>query len=287
MVKQTMKKKTLEEYGMMTAAVILMDIGIYAFKFPNNFSFGGVSGLAVVLHQMMGFSAAEINLVINGILLVLGFVILGRDFGIRTAYVTVLSSVILSLMEKTIPISGSLTGQPVMDLTYAIALPAAASALLFYLDASSGGTDIVAMILKKYTTVDIGMALLLADVAIVVLSFLAFDVRTGLFSVCGLVVKAVFVDHTMEHMRLCKYFTIICSNPEPICDFIRNVLHRSTTLYEAQGGYSHEHKTVILCALDRRQAVILQRFIHKEDSSAFIMITKSSEIFGKGFRASA
>ena len=88
-------------------------------------------------------------------------------------------------------------------------------------------------------------------------------------------------------MRLCKYFTIISSDPEPICDFIQNVLNRSTTLYNAEGGYSHENKKVILCALDRRQAVILQRFIRQTDDSAFIMITKSSETFGKGFRLTA
>lgn len=280
-------KKTLEEYGIITFAVILMDLGIHAFKFPNHFSFGGVSGLAVVLNSVMGISAAQINLVINLLLLVLGFAVLGRSFGLKTAYATVLSSMVLSLMEKCMPITAPLTNQPVLELAYAIALPAAAAALLFYVDASGGGTDIIAMILKKYTSVDIGTALLISDVAIVALSFVAFDVRTGLFSVCGLLAKSVFVDRTMEQMRLCKYFTIICSNPDPICEFIKNVLHRSTTLYNAEGGYSHENKTVILCALDRRQSVILQRYIRQEDSKAFIMITKSSETFGNGFRLMA
>lgn len=279
--------KLLKDYIVITAAVIIMDLGIYAFKFPNHFSFGGVSGLAVVLNEILGISAAEINLVINLALLVIGFAVLGKSFGMKTAYATVLSSVVLSLMEKMIPISAPLTNQPVLELAYAIALPAIAAAMLFYVDASGGGTDIIAMILKKYTTVDIGTALLISDVAIVALSFVAFDVRTGLFSVCGLLAKSVFVDRTMEQMRLCKYFTIICSDPEPICDFIKNVLNRSTTLYNAEGGYSHENKKVILCALDRRQAVILQRFIRQADESAFIMITKSSETFGKGFRLMA
>lgn len=279
--------KLLKDYIVITAAVIIMDLGIYAFKFPNHFSFGGVSGLAVVLNEILGISAAEINLVINLALLVIGFAVLGRSFGMKTAYATVLSSVVLSLMEKMMPISAPLTNQPMLELAYAIALPAIAAAMLFYVDASGGGTDIIAMILKKYTTVDIGTALLISDVAIVALSFVAFDVRTGLFSVCGLLAKSVFVDRTMDQMRMCKYFTIICSDPEPICDFIKNVLNRSTTLYNAEGGYSHENKKVILCALDRRQAVILQRFIRQADESAFIMITKSSETFGKGFRLMA
>ncbi len=279
--------KLFKDYIVITLAVIIMDLGIYAFKFPNHFSFGGVSGLAVVLNEILGISAAQINLVINLALLVIGFAVLGKSFGLKTAYATVLSSVVLSLMEKMMPISAPLTSQPMLELAYAIALPAVAAAMLFYVDASGGGTDIVAMILKKYTTIDIGTALLISDVAIVALSFIAFDVRTGLFSVCGLLAKSIFVDRTMDQMRLCKYFTIISSDPEPICDFIQNVLNRSTTLYNAEGGYSHENKKVILCALDRRQAVILQRFIRQTDDSAFIMITKSSETFGKGFRLTA
>ena len=279
--------KLFKDYIVITLAVIIMDLGIYAFKFPNHFSFGGVSGLAVVLNEILGISAAQINLVINLALLVIGFAVLGKSFGLKTAYATVLSSVVLSLMEKMMPISAPLTNQPMLELAYGIALPAVAAAMLFYVDASGGGTDIVAMILKKYTTIDIGTALLISDVAIVALSFVAFDVRTGLFSVCGLLAKSIFVDRTMDQMRLCKYFTIISSKPEPICDFIQNVLNRSTTLYNAEGGYSHENKKVILCALDRRQAVILQRFIRQTDDSAFIMITKSSETFGKGFRLTA
>lgn len=285
-MKNKITKADVIDYSIITLAVILMDIGIYVFKFPNHFSFGGVSGLAVVLHQMLGFSAAQINLVINAGLLVFGFAVLGKGFGIKTAYVVVLSSLILEVMEKTVPIPAPLTNQPVLELIYAIALPAVASGMLFYVDASGGGTDIIAMILKKYTTIDIGTALLFTDAAIVCLSFAAFDTGTGLFSVCGLAAKSIFVDRTMEQMRLCKYFTIICSNPEPICDYIRDVLKRSATLYNAEGGYTHENKTVILCALNRKQAVLLQRFIHREEADAFIMVTKSSETIGKGFRMS-
>ena len=154
--------KLFKDYIVITLAVIIMDLGIYAFKFPNHFSFGGVSGLAVVLNEILGISAAQINLVINLALLVIGFAVLGKSFGLKTAYATVLSSVVLSLMEKMMPISAPLTNQPMLELAYAIALPAVAAAMLFYVDASGGGTDIVAMILKKYTTIDIGTALLIS-----------------------------------------------------------------------------------------------------------------------------
>ena len=169
--------KLFKDYIVITLAVIIMDLGIYAFKFPNHFSFGGVSGLAVVLNEILGISAAQINLVINLALLVIGFAVLGKSFGLKTAYATVLSSVVLSLMEKMMPISAPLTNQPMLELAYAIALPAVAAAMLFYVDASGGGTDIVAMILKKYTTIDIGTALLISDVAIVALSFIRCTYR--------------------------------------------------------------------------------------------------------------
>lgn len=278
--------KIICEYGLITFAVLLMDVGIYVFKFPNHFSFGGVSGLAVILNRLLGISASQINLVINLVLLVFGFIMLGKGFGIKTTYATILSSVVLSLMEWKLPLSGPLTHEPILELLYAIAFPAVAAAILFYVNASGGGTDIIAMVLKKYTTVDIGMALLLTDTVIVMLSFLVFDIPTGLFSVCGLIAKSIFVDQTLDQMKLSKYFTIICTEPAPICAFIKDVLHRSATIYHAEGIYTHEGKTIILCALDPRQAVILQRYIRKIEPSAFIMITKSSETIGKGFQLS-
>lgn len=278
--------KVFYEYGLITFAILLMDVGIYVFKFPNHFSFGGVSGLAVILNSLLGISASQINLVINLILLAVGFVMLGKGFGIKTTYATILSSVVLSVMEWKFPLNAPLTHEPILELLYAIAFPAVAAAILFYVNASGGGTDIIAMILKKYTTVDIGMALLLTDTAIVALSFLVFDVPTGLFSVCGLIAKSIFVDRTLDQMKLSKYFTIICDDPAPICTFIKDVLHRSATIYHAEGIYTHEGKTIILCALDPRQAVLLQRYIRKTEPSAFIMITKSSETIGKGFQLS-
>lgn len=108
--------KLFKDYIVITLAVIIMDLGIYAFKFPNHFSFGGVSGLAVVLNEILGISAAQINLVINLALLVIGFAVLGKSFGLKTAYATVLSSVVLSLMEKMMPISAPLTNQPMLEL---------------------------------------------------------------------------------------------------------------------------------------------------------------------------
>ena len=274
---------TLKEYSVITLAVLIMDIGIYVFKFPNNFSFGGVSGMAVVFSNFLPFTASVINLFINLVLLVVGFAFLGRNFGLKTAYVTVLSSVLLNVFEHLFPMSGPLTDQISLELYFAILLPAIAAALLFFENASGGGTDIIAMIIKKYSTMNISTALLLCDLIIVVLAFFVFDILTGLCSILGLMAKTLVIDKSIERMKLNKFFTIVCDHPEPICDFITEELDHSATTYHAEGAYSHAQRTVILTVVDVKQAILLQRFIKKNEPTAFITVTKSNEIIGKGF----
>ena len=275
--------QTLKEYAVITAAVLIMDIGIYVFKFPNNFSFGGVSGMAVVICRFLPFTASQINLFINLLLLLVGFAVLGRNFGVKTAYVTVLSSVLLNIFEKLFPMAHPLTDEIMLELCFAIILPALAAGLLVFENASGGGTDIIAMIIKKYSTMNISTALLVTDLIVVILAFLIFDTLTGLCSVLGLMAKTLLIDKTIERMKLNKFFTIISNNPQPICDFITKDLNHSATLYDAVGAYSDQQRTVILTVVDVKQAVYLQRFIHDTEPTAFIAITKSSEIIGKGF----
>ncbi|HRM44554.1 MAG TPA: YitT family protein [Fusicatenibacter saccharivorans] len=148
---------------------------------------------------------------------------------------------------------------------------------------AGGGTDIIAMIIKKYSTMNISTALLVTDLIVVILAFLIFDTLTGLCSVLGLMAKTLLIDKTIERMKLNKFFTIISNNPQPICDFITKDLNHSATLYDAVGAYSDQQRTVILTVVDVKQAVYLQRFIHDTEPTAFIAITKSSEIIGKGF----
>lgn len=277
-------KQAITEYFILTIATMFLVVGVYVFKFPNDFSFGGVTGISVVLGAVMPISPGSINFVINMAFLVLGFIFLGKETRIKTVYVSVLTSVALSAAEKLFPMSGPLTNQPVLELIYAIVLPAASSAILFNVGASGGGTDIIAMILKKYTKLNIGTALFLVDVLIVLASCLVFDVQTGLFSLCGLLAKSLVVDGVIENINLCKYFTIVCNEPEPICNFITKKLNRSATIYQAEGAYQHNKRYVVMSVMKRSQAVELRNFIHATQPSAFIAITNSSEIIGKGFR---
>ncbi len=277
-------RKVIVEYGILTLATLLLVVGVYVFKFPNNFSFGGVTGIAVVLAKICPLSPGTITFIINMFLLVLGFIFLGKGFGVKTVYVSVLTSVGLSLAEVICPMSSPLTTEPILELVFAIFLPAVSAAVLFNMGASGGGTDIVAMILKKYTSWNIGTALMIVDVVIVVLACFMFDAQTGLCSLCGLLAKSLIIDDVIENINMCKCFTIISDNPDPICQFINEKLGRSATIYKAEGAYAHTPKTVIVTVLKRSQSVQLRNFIKICEPTAFITITNSSEIIGKGFR---
>ena len=274
---------TLKEYAVITVSIMIMVVGIYFFKFPNNFSFGGVTGFASVVNAMTNWSATQFTNVVNIGLLVLGFIFLGRDFGFKTVYATLVMSGGLELMEKLFPLSAPLTSEPLLELMFAIFLPAVGSAVLFNIGASSGGTDIIAMIFKKHTSLHIGTMLLLVDMAAVVMSFFVFGPATGMFSSLGLLAKSLVIDQVIENMNQCKCFTIVCDDADPICDFIINDLDRSATVYEAKGAFSHHEKQVIMTTMKSAQAVKLRNYIRQVEPSAFIQITNSSEIIGKGF----
>lgn len=280
----TKVKETAKEYGILTIATLVLVIGVYFFKFPNNFCFGGVTGIAVILGKIFSLTAGTYTLIINVAFLILGFLFLGKSFGIKTVYVSLLTSFGLQLLEWFVPMQAPITKEPVLELAFAIILPAASAAILFNINASGGGTDILAMILKKYTTFDIGMALFLVDLLITILASLVFDAQTGLFSFAGLLAKSLVIDNVIESINLCKYFTVVCNDPEPICEFIQKKLNRSATIFRAQGAYSHHEKTIILTVMKRSQAVQLRNFVRKMEPDSFIMITNSSEIIGKGFR---
>ena len=273
----------VKDFVVMTAATAVMACGISFFKFENTFAFGGITGIAVLVAKTGVISSGDFNFVCNIVLLVLGFLVLGKGFGAKTFYCSMLLSFLLSILERVYPMDGPLTNQPVLELMFAIAVPAFGSAILFNMGASSGGTDIVAMILKKYTGYDIGRVLMLSDVAIAVAGVFVFGMETGLFSILGLVLRSVITDNFIESFNLSKCFNVVCSNPEPICNFIIRDLHRGATVYTAQGVFSGKKKYIVLTALNRPQAVRLRNFIKETEPGAFILISNTSEIIGRGF----
>ena len=278
-------KSQLKNFVLLTLSTLVMAVGIYFFKFANNFTFGGITGLAVLVARLCPISAGDFSFIANMILLLIGFIILGKKFAAKTAYSSILLSVTLSALERIYPMSHPLTDQPILELAFAIALPSIGSAVLFNIGASSGGMDIVAMIMKKYTSMDIGKALLATDFIVTLAGCFVFDIETGLYSFLGLALRSFMIDGFIESLNLSKYFNVVCSNPKPICDFIRDDLNRSATIVLAQGAFSGEDKYILLTALNRMEAIKLRNFIKENSPDAFLLISNTSEIIGKGFHS--
>lgn len=276
----------IESYLLMTLGIFITAIGTYFFKFPNNFSTGGVSGLSLILGRVIPaqfFTPSIFMFIINMALLVVGFISLGGGFAFSTVYCSTLLSVLMAVFEKLWPIGAPLTTQPFLELCFAVLLPGVGSAILFHLGASSGGTDIVAMILRKHTSMNIGTALMAVDSFITIAALICFGVETGLYCILGLLMKSTLVDYVGDSFRIKKCFQIITEHPQPIVDFIVNTLHRGATLEEVHGAYSNAPKTMIVTVLGRTQALVLRKHVHAVDPHAFMIITASTEIVGKGF----
>lgn len=281
-----MRKKTkFSSFIFMNMGCILLSFGVYFFKIPNGFVTGGVSGISTILAQITSISAGVWIWILNFTLMVLGFLFLGKQNGIKTVYCSMFYSAITYILEVSVPITNPLTNQPFLELVYAMLLTSIGSALIFNSDASSGGTDIVALILKKYTSVDVGKALLIVDFVVAAGAFIVFDIKTGLFSLLGLFAKAFIVDGFIESLNTCKYFVVITSKREEISEFIIKMLHHGATITSATGEFTGEEKTMIHTVCKRFEAIKLRNKIKEIDPHAFIIITTSSEIIGRGFRS--
>lgn len=277
--------RVLKEYLIISAAVIFVAVGVYFFKFPNHFSTGGVSGLSILFGNIStSISPGTFVMIINGLFLLIGFLLLDKSFGIKTVYCSILMSLSIRLFEIIFPLAQPLTDQKLLELIYSVIFPAIGSAILFNMDASTGGTDIAAMILKKYVPIDIGKALLCVDFLIASSSVFLFGIETGMYSVLGLLMKSMIVDSVIESINIKKSMMVITTHPDQVCMFITDRLQRGATFWEAEGAYTEEKKWVVMTAMNRIQANALRKYVKEVDPHAFMLITNTSSIIGKGFR---
>lgn len=279
-------KDNLRFFLLLNFGLFLTALGIAIFKTPNHFAFGGTSGISIVLSTLFPkWNVGIFMWIVNGVLVLLGFVFLGiRSMG-WTIYSSFALSFFVSLCEAACPLTDPLTADTFLELCFAVILPALGSAIVFNVGASTGGTDIVAMILHKHTSLEIGRALMLSDLGIVLIAAYLYGAKTGLYCILGLVLKCTVVDGAIESLNLRKVCTVISQNPEQVKDFIINVLNRSATEQPAFGAYTHDRKQVLMTVLTRSEATRLRIFLRKTDPHAFMTIVNSSEIVGKGFRS--
>ena len=278
--------KRMREFLLINLGLFFTACGIHFFKIPNHFATGGVSGLAIIAENFIeNLSVGLLMLLINIVFLLLGLVLVGWDFTRKTLYSSIALSGMVWLLDYIYPMSGPMTTDTLLELIFSILIPAVGSALVFNMNASTGGTDIIAKILNKYTDLDIGKALMTSDFLITVLSGIVFGIQTGLYSILGLILKGFVIDTVIEGFNLKKQVVIVSEKPEPIRAYIVENIKRGATIHTAYGAWSNEEKHVITSVMSRKQALDLRHFIRKTDKNAFITITNTSEIIGKGFRS--
>ncbi len=283
-IKNINKQKLFKDFMLMTAGSVIMALSLYFFKSPNGFVTGGVGGVGIILGKYTTASVGVWLTALNILLLIVGFIFLGKSMGVKTIYCTLLYSGTVDLLEVICPMEKPLTDQPMLELVWAILFTGIGQALIFHADASSGGTDILALILKKHTSMDVGKALLIVDILISAASFFTFGIKTGLYSVLGLMSMTFLIDVALESFGSCKYFVIITDKPDEIINFILTEMDHGATLVKGEGVYTHNEKVMLHTVCRRREAIRLQKYIKRIDPHAFTIITTSSEIIGRGFR---
>lgn len=281
---KNMKLSILKEYLLLTLGSVILCGGVYFFKFPNKFATGGISSIAIILERIFPSVPSSVFFTLISIFfLILSFIFLGLKFSTKTAYCTLIYTILLNTLQVVYPMTSPITEHKMLELFFAVGLPAVGSAIIFNTDSSTGGTDILAMIIKKYKSWDIGKAIMACDLVIVLSALFFFGVETGMFSIMGLAIKTLLLDSVIESMNLKKSFIVITKFPGEVCGFINTKIGRGATLWKGTGAYTGEERSVIITALSRSQARTLRRYIKTVDPMAFILISNSSEIFGKGF----
>lgn len=275
----------VRSFLLINLGLLLTALGIVLFKIPNHFVNGGVSGVSIIVAALFpGLTVGPVMTAINVILVLWGFTVLGPKFAWNTVYSSLALSAMVWALDLLVPLAHPLTSDALLELCFAIGLPAVGSALVFNQNASTGGTDIVAKVLSTKTPINTGMALLISDFVIAAAAIPVFGIQPGLYSLLGLILKAFVIDLVIDNLNVHKKLEIITATPDPVIDFILNDLKRGATIYPATGAFSGKDWKVIHTVVGRRQALAIRRMLKDHDPKAFVTITTTTETIGKGFR---
>lgn len=283
-----MIKVKFKDWMYMNAGIVLIACATYFFLVPNHFVTGGITGLATILGSIPGtpLSTSKWLICLNVFMLIIGFIFLGKKTGIWTVYCSMGYSAIMLIFEQIFPIEHPLTDESFMELCIGILIYAVGTAIIFYAGASSGGMDIMALIIQKYAKVDVGRAVFCVNVFIACGSLFVFSgVERGMLSLVGLFANSFIIDIVIDNFHSCKYFVVITDKTELVSEYIMSQLHHGVTVTDAIGAYTQTKKGMIHTVCRRYEAIKLRAAIKRIDENAFIVVTTSNEIIGKGFRS--
>ena len=280
-------KNTVKNFVILALGSMIVSCAIYFFKIPNNFLTGGFSGLGMILGvYIKNISTSTIIWIINVVFLVIGWIILGRSIGIRTIYCTLVYSCfleLLDLLKLDEKVGVPFTNDILLELIFACLLEAIGLAIVIKNGGSTGGTVIVALIVRKLAKLDIGSAMIYADIVIVGATFFIFDVKTGMYSLLGLLIKSLGLKYFTDMFNNRKTLMIVTKCPDEILRYITETIHGTATIWEGKGAFEGDGRTVIFAVMTAKQSTKATAFAKKTDSEVFIVKNSSHEIYGRHF----
>lgn len=278
MNKQHSWSSLIKETVILTAAVAIIAAAVYFFLLPSHASVSSISGLGIVLSNFIPLPLSAITMILNVVLLIIGFFTCGREFGAKTVYTSVMLPLFLGLFEKAFPVIGSLTDSQELDVLCYILVVSIGLSILFNRNASSGGLDIVAKIMNKYLHMDLGQAMSLSGMCVALSAALVYDKKTVVLSILGTYFNGIILDHFIFNHNVKRRVCIITKKEEALRRFIVEDLHSGATIYEAIGAYNMERHNEIITIVDKSEYQKLMNYISREDPLAFITIYNVSDM---------
>ena len=273
-----MKLKRIREFLQITLGAAIVAVAVYFFMLPSHISVGSATALAMMLNTFIPLPVSIINLLMNVGLLVVGYLLIGPEFGIKTVYASILMPLVMGLLEILFPNFQSITQDPLLDVVCYILVVGVGLSLLFSCNASSGGLDIVAKILNKYRRMDLGKAMGMAGMLIAALSAIFYDAKTVAISLVGTYFSGMLVDHFIFGMNIKRRVCILSEKLDEIVQYILHDLHSGATLYEATGAYNGERRREAVVIVDKMEYRLLMEYLKKTDPKAFITVIAVNEI---------
>ena len=276
--KQPTALAVAQEAAILTVAVAIIAAAVYFFLVPSHASVSSISGLGIVLSNFVPLSLSAITMILNVVLLIIGFFTCGREFGAKTVYTSILLPAFIGLFERLFPDIGSLTDSQELDVLCYILVVSVGLSILFNRNASSGGLDIVAKIMNKYLHIELGRAMSLSGMCVALSAALVYDKKTVVLSVLGTYFNGLVLDHFIFDHNIKRRVCIITKKEEELRHFILTDLHSGATVYESYGAYNMEKRREIITIVDKGEYQKLMDFMNREDPRAFITVYTVSDM---------
>nr|WP_300652819.1 YitT family protein [uncultured Anaerobutyricum sp.] len=271
-------KSILIEINILTIAIAIIAVAVYFFLVPSHTSISSMSGLGIVLSNFVPLPLSAITMILNVVLLIIGFFTCGKEFGLKTVYTSVMLPVFLGIFENIFPNIGSITNSQELDVLCYILVVSVGLSILFNRNASSGGLDIVAKIINKYLHMELGKAMSLSGMCVALSAALVYDKKTVVLSVLGTYFNGIVLDHFIFDHNIKRRVCIITKKEEELRQFIVRDLHSGATIYEAIGAYNMEKRNEIITIVDKGEYQKLMKYINQEDPEAFITVYTVSDM---------